>query len=184
MKSTTELKKEHEGIREMLGILGKVCDRLESGKSVSAGDLERMLDFLEVFVDRCHHAKEEEFLFPAMEGAGLPTEGSPTAVMRSEHETGRGLLRQMRDSAEGCKGDDPVAKERFSNSARRYTDLLLAHIKKEDGILYPLADGMFDAMTDNKLLEDFERVEEERVGHGRHEAFHRLMEELQRAYRG
>ena len=46
-----------------------------------------------------------------------------------------------------------------------------------------MADGPFDDATDRKLVEVFERVEEERVGHGKHEGFHRLMEELEMSYR-
>jgi len=37
-------------------------------------------------------------------------------------------------------------------------------------------------VTDKKLVEAFERVEEERMGHGKHEEFHRFMEELQKSY--
>jgi hemerythrin-like domain-containing protein len=35
------------------------------------------MEFLTVFVDKCHHGKEEEFLFPALEAAGIAREGGP-----------------------------------------------------------------------------------------------------------
>lgn len=103
MKSTGVLKEEHGGVTIMLGILKKVCDRLGSGQAVPAGDLDRILEFLKVFVDRCHHAKEEDFLFPALERAGIPREGGPIGEMLSEHVKGREFIRGMSDATEGCK---------------------------------------------------------------------------------
>lgn len=44
------------------------------------------------------------------------------------------------------------------------------------------ADRQLNEVTDKKLVEEFERVEEERMGHGKHEEFHRFMEELQKSY--
>jgi hemerythrin-like domain-containing protein len=35
------------------------------------------LVFLKEFADRCHHGKEEDFLFPALEKAGIKKEGGP-----------------------------------------------------------------------------------------------------------
>lgn len=182
MKSTEVLKEEHGGVKIMLRILGKVSDRLESGQSVPPENLDRILEFLKVFVDRCHHAKEEDFLFPAMERAGIPREGGPIGVMLAEHAKGREYVRGMSDAVAGCKRGDRDAVVRFTSNARSYTELLLAHIDKEDEVLYPLADGKLDEATDRKLVEDFEKVEEERVGHGKHEEFHWLMEELQKSY--
>jgi hemerythrin-like domain-containing protein len=45
-----------------------------------------------------------------------------------------------------------------------------------------MADETLDEATDRGLVEEFEKVEEERVGHGKHEQFHRLMEELAKSY--
>ena len=182
MKSTAILKEEHGGVKIMLGILGKVCDRLGAGQAVPAKDLDGILEFLKVFVDRCHHAKEEDFLFPALERAGIARDGGPIGVMLSEHAAGREFIRGMSDAAEGCKRGDRDAVERFTFNARGYTELLLEHIGKEDDILYPVADMRLDDAADRKLVEDFEKVEEERVGHGKHEEFHRMMEELQATY--
>lgn len=182
MNATKVLKEEHGGVKIMLGILGKVCDRLKAGAAVPPADLDRILEFLRVFVDRCHHAKEEDFLFPAMERAGVGREGGPIGEMLSEHERGRKHVRGMGEAAEGCKRGDRDAAKRFVLEARGYIDLLLEHIEKEDGILYPMADEMLGEDADQTLVKNFDRVEDERVGHGRHEEFHRLMEELQTTY--
>lgn len=184
MTPTGQLKEEHEGVKLMLNILEKVCERMEAGKDVDPGHVDRILEFLKVFVDTCHHAKEEDILFPAMERAGIPRDGGPIGVMLSEHVAGRAFVRGMAKAAEALRRGDRAAATPFQGDARGYIDLLRAHIEKEDGILYPIADARLSPATQKEILESFEKVEEERVGHGRHEEFHRMMEQMKRVYLG
>ncbi|HVP22916.1 MAG TPA: hemerythrin domain-containing protein, partial [Conexivisphaerales archaeon] len=70
-----DLRAEHEGILLMLRILEGVCARLVPGGRLDVTHLDQIMEFFVVFVDKCHHGKEEEFLFPALEEAGVPREG-------------------------------------------------------------------------------------------------------------
>jgi len=63
---------------------------------VDISHLDQILEFLKVFVDKCHHGKEEKVLFPAMEEAGIPRQGGPISVMFYEHERGRSYVRGLR----------------------------------------------------------------------------------------
>ncbi len=182
MKATRDLKEEHGGIKVMLAILGKICDRIEAGKDVDPKHVGEILEFLMVFVDKCHHAKEEDHLFPAMEKAGVPREGGPVGMMLLEHQAGRDFIRGMARAAEGLAKGDRAAAKQFAANARSYTALLLEHIDKEDNVLYPMAERRLPADADGALTAAFERVEEERVGHGRHEEFHRMMDRLKSVY--
>jgi hemerythrin-like domain-containing protein len=166
----------------MLRIIGKVCDRMEAGKPVPVPHLEQILEFLKVFVDSCHHGKEEDHLFPAMEAAGVPREGGPIGRMLVEHEQGRVFVRAMNAAARIYAGGAAVGAVEFVSNARGYRELMLAHIDKEDNVLYPIADARLSAETQAALSVDFERLEEERIGHGRHEAFHAMMDRLGREY--
>jgi len=182
MKPTEQLKEEHAGIKVMLDILGKVCDRLETGEPADPDHLDRILEFLKIFVDKCHHAKEEDLLFPEMERVGIPREGGPIGVMLSEHRLGRENVRGMGEAAERYKGGDRAASALFVRNARGYIELLRQHIDKEDNILYPMADARIPEKRQRELLGEFEKVEEERVGHGKHEEFHRTMDRLKAVY--
>lgn len=182
MRATRDLKEEHGGIKVMLGILGNVCDRLDAGRPVDPAHLEGILEFLKVFVDRCHHAKEEDHLFPAMERAGVPKEGGPIGAMLHDHQVGRDYIRAMGEAVPGVTRGDGPAFGRFVRNARRYRELLLEHIEKEDDVLYPIAEARLPAEADGELVAAFQEVEENRVGHGRHEEFHRMMDRLKSIY--
>jgi hemerythrin-like domain-containing protein len=81
MRPTEELRAEHDGILVMLKILERVSGQLTSPSTVELKHLDQILEFLKVFVDRCHHGKEEDILFPALEEAGIPRRGGPIGVM-------------------------------------------------------------------------------------------------------
>lgn len=182
MLATEALKEEHRAIKLMLGILEKICDKLDSGEKVNRQHLEEILDFIRTFVDRCHHGKEEDLLFPAMEKKGVPREGGPIGVMLAEHETGRDLVRKMTQGvAEYGKGDEKAVREIIAN-AKEYIDLLRNHIDKEDNILYAIADTHLSPEEQKELLDGFERVEGERIGKGKHEELHQLLHRLSKIY--
>jgi hemerythrin-like domain-containing protein len=182
MKPTEELKAEHRAIERMLRVLGGVSERLESGDPVDAAHLAQIVEFIQVFADRCHHGKEEDLLFVAMAEAGIPTEGGPIGVMLREHVSGREYVGTMNHAAKQYVAGNAQAAEAFAAAARGYVELLRQHIAKEDNILYPMADRALSQAKQDELLEEFEVVEQERIGPGRHEAFHKLLEDLEQAY--
>jgi len=181
MKATQQLKDEHEGIRAMLNILEKVSEKLERTGAVEKEHFDGILEFLETFVDRCHHAKEEDVLFPAM--VALSDEArAPNAAMRAEHATGRGYVRSMsRAYAAHVEGDVPSSRD-ITENARAYVSLLRDHIVKENDVLFEVVDKTFSHEKQDELFEGFERIEEERIGRGKHEEFHGLLDKLGAIY--
>lgn len=182
MKPTEELIREHEAIQTMLRILDSASTRLLAGEQVSAEDLGNMLEFLRVFADRCHHAKEETVLFPAMEAVGIPRERGPIGVMLSEHDAGRKYIRGMAESLERYRGGESNAAAAFASNARLYINLLFQHIEKENQILFPMADAHIPEAEQKRVASEFARLETEQIGEGTHERFHALLGQLKMVY--
>lgn len=175
MQATKLLMDEHRGIERMLDVLEEVAERLVAREEAPKGDAARVLDFLSGFADKCHHAKEEGQLFPALVAAGVPQEGGPVGVMLAEHVQGRGYIARMR----GALAEDDA--EAYAEAAHAYAALLRQHILKEDHILYPMAEARL-AAQDAALVAAYDVLEEEVTGPGGHEAYHHLLEELAERY--
>ncbi|RPJ11609.1 MAG: hemerythrin [Deltaproteobacteria bacterium] len=182
MTPTEQLKEEHQGIQLMLKILDKICQKMESGEKVDDGHLEKILEFFRVFVDKCHHGKEEDLLFPEMEKAGIPKEGGPIGVLLAEHDQGRGRVREMSEAVIEYQGNQASASLKFTESARNYITLLNQHIEKENNELFPWGERVLSEKQKQELLEGFEKLERERIGEGKHEEFHRLLHHLREVY--
>ena len=182
MKATDELKKEHEGIELMLRVLQTVSDKLKSGEGVNTEHIDGILEFLSIFVDKCHHGKEEEFLFPALEDAGVPREGGPIGVMLNEHEQGRRLVARLKDAMTDYKTGDNANASSAQLIINEYVALLTQHIAKENTVLFPMADAKLNSNNDTELFEAFEQLERKRIGVGKHDEFHALLDQLQDTY--
>ncbi|MBC7237635.1 MAG: hemerythrin domain-containing protein [Chloroflexi bacterium] len=182
MKPTEELKEEHDAIKRMLRILERMADRLDAREDVRIEDIREAIGFIQGFADRCHHAKEEDLLFPAMEAAGVPRQTGPIAVMLAEHEQGRAHVRAMIKALDEHVAGVSDAAQRLADNARAYTALLRQHIDKEDGILYVIADARLSPRQQEELEKGFARVEREVIGAGQHETYHALLDRLSAAY--
>jgi len=182
MTPTQVLKAEHEGILTMLGVFGKIRGIMASPASIPAQHLDDILDFFKEFIDTCHHGKEEKFLFPALQKAGVPREGGPIGVMLTEHETGRKYVRQMREIKKKLSDESTKALSEFAETAGLYIDLLRNHIHKENTVLFQMADNVLAKEEQDRLVEQFDRLEKEEIGEGRHESFHNLIDTLSRTY--
>ncbi len=182
MKATKQLKEEHQGVLLSLSILEKINQKLKKGEKINPLHLEQLLEFIRVFVDKCHHGKEEDLLFPAMEKAGIPNEGGPIGMMLQEHNLGRKYVKNFSDAIDEYKKGDPKAANKIVKSTSGYIALLRDHMDKEDNILYMIADAHLSAKIQKELLEKFEIVENEKIGLGKHEEFHKMLNKLQKVY--
>jgi hemerythrin-like domain-containing protein len=182
MKATDELKKEHQGIELMLRILQAVSGKIGSGERIHSEHLDGILEFLSIFVDKCHHGKEEEFLFPALEKTGILREGGPIGVMLNEHEQGRKLVARLKVAVRSYTSGDKTAAGSIHVTANEYIALLTQHIVKENTVLFPMADARLNSDKDTELFEAFEQLEQNRIGIGKHAEFHALLDQLQDVY--
>lgn len=183
MNPIDELKSEHRGIETALAILEVMAERLLAGENSSLVlDAEELLDFFRTFVDTCHHGKEERGLFPALEQIGISRQGGPIGAMLGEHEQGRAHIREMARALKDHEAGKPRAAERFSGHADEYIELLHRHIEKEDQVLFLMAAERLPASRNSQLEEQFEQIERDVVGEGKHEQYHTMLDAFRQKY--
>jgi hemerythrin-like domain-containing protein len=178
MKPTEVLSNEHRVIEQVLDCLAAFSRQCERTQAIEVETSKKLLEVLSTFADACHHGKEENQLFPALERCGLPRHVGPMAVMLSEHDMGRAAIRDMRQAADEVTSHGADAARRFVRAADAYVELLRDHIAKEDGVLFPLAESLLKPADKEAVLAAFARVESLDVGAGVHERMLALADEL------
>jgi hemerythrin-like domain-containing protein len=162
MTATEILGNEHRVIEQVLNCLEQIAvEGIEHGQ-LDGKSARQALDFFQAFADRCHHAKEENCLFPMLEAKGFPPQGGPTAAMRAEHHAGRECLQGMTEQLEGAMAGDRAMLLHFARYAHDYIHLLREHIAKEDQRLFPMAVLVLGDDDQKMLLSAFNRVEHKR----------------------
>lgn len=182
MKATDQLKEEHQGVILALSILEEIAKRLQAKKDIDLNHLKKLLEFLQVFVDKCHHGKEEDVLFPAMEKAGVPKEGGPIGMMLLEHDMGRSYIKGLSQAIGKYATGDLKASQQIIENAEKYIALLREHIEKENNILYEIADMHLSPKQQRDIPKQFDKIENEKIGKGKHEQFHQMLNDLSKQY--
>jgi hemerythrin-like domain-containing protein len=164
VKFQDELDHDHRTIEEVITLLADAVRNASDEQAFALGAWA--LDFFRRFADACHHAKEEQALFPLLEARGIPRQGGPIGMMLLEHSEGRQLLADLQVAL--------VARDRprFDASAGTYCALLRAHISKERGVLFPMGARVLRAADDDALLERFAAIERGAGGAALHAQFH------------
>jgi len=182
MKPTHILSNEHRLILKVLDVLELIGTQASKNKTFDLDDARAVIEFIRTFADKCHHGKEETYLFPAMETAGFSREAGPIAVMLFEHDQGRAHVREMAAAIDRVAKGEADATDRFAHNALGYVQLLREHILKEDNILFRMADQVLTDADKARLLAAFERVEHVEIGPHVHEQMHSLAEQLLHKY--
>lgn len=169
-KATQDLRKEHEAILYVLQILDKMMESDGRDAETLLRYYGEVVYFLTIFADKCHHGKEENYLFKELVNKGISNEGGPVGVMLQEHAQGRDYIAQMSRSL------DDKSLNGFNIAAVQYRDLLRKHIDKENNVLFMMADNVIDEHAQSVLFEQFEQHEENVVGHGIHEKLHAMID--------
>jgi hemerythrin-like domain-containing protein len=178
MTPTETLRHEHQIILLVLGGTEQEAASIAATGWIDAEKVGKLIDFSRNFTDRCHHAKEERHLFPALAEHGIAVEGGPIGVMLAEHEEGRRHVRAVAEALAGIARGDATAIATIGSELAGYVELLRAHIGKENDVLFVMADRVLPADEQTALAAAFERVEAEEIGEGVHEQYHQLAHEL------
>jgi hemerythrin-like domain-containing protein len=132
MTSVDLMLEEHRLIERMLEVLEECAERLDRGDGVPAEMLSGMLEFIQVYADAGHHAKEEDLLFPALAAHGLEPDSSSIGAFKAQHVSGRLFVREMRDALPAASRGETAGAQAFAASAQDYIALLREHIRLEN----------------------------------------------------
>jgi len=156
---TEVLSQEHRRIEQMMDALEEQVRKTEAGEPFPRRFFDNALDFFRNFADGCHHAKEENLLFPRMQERGVPSAGGPIGVMLAEHDQGRAYLKAVRENLDAAEQGSPEARRLVAGNALGYVSLLRQHIMKEDNILFRMARMVLQPDDVAELSREFAAVE-------------------------
>jgi hemerythrin-like domain-containing protein len=166
MQATEILSSEHRVIERMIAGLSAAVDRLEAGEAVRPDFFLDAVRFIRNFADGHHHGKEEGALFEAMARNGMPMDDGPIGVMLSEHDRARELTSGLGNAVDRWIAGERGAADTVADYAREYGELLTQHMYKEDNILFPMAAQAILPQDQDRILDEFERIEREQAEKG------------------
>lgn len=179
-KAIAALVHEHEIILKMLGGLENMAMALREHRQVEVAALREAVEFMQTFADKCHHAKEEDLLFPELVRAGLPETTGPVAVLKSEHARARVCVGKLAAAIDVYESSDPAGPAQIIAAVGCIKELYPQHIAKENDIFFPMAEQLLSAAVLDALRIQFDAAEHA-LGDDTHHRWAAAAERLARA---
>jgi hemerythrin-like domain-containing protein len=175
--STVSLRRDHDLIEKVIKAMEATIQLLNDGKQIPESILFPVIDFSKNFTDVCHHSKEENALFPALEEAGMPRNMGPIAMMLIDHERTREIAKHMEDSAKEYL--DSRNSTNLINYMKQYVEHVTEHLWKENNRLFMMAEARLQYVSEkvNNELNTIEKSKLKEIGKTR-EHYEKLVENL------
>ena len=158
--STASLRRDHELIEKVIKAMDATVQLLSNGKQIPESILLPVIDFSKNFTDVCHHSKEENALFPALEQAGMPRNMGPIAMMLIDHERSREIGKQMEESSKEYL--DSGNATNLINDMKQYTEHITEHLWKENNKLFLMAEARLQYVSE-KVDSQLNSIEESKL---------------------
>jgi len=150
---------EHQHILKFTETLGSVVQDLNQASAFNqvSEQLGRLEHIAQHLVEaNLHHQREEEVLFPYLRRKGV---GEPADIMLSEHGILKPAKRELLQLVKSYQDYSWLQfLQKLNRLAATITNMLPAHIYKEDHILYPLALKVVPGEAWKDMKHDFDRI--------------------------
>jgi hemerythrin-like domain-containing protein len=181
MSPTENLKNEHKEINELLKIMSKIAGSIKSNKVFYTSDVEDIIEYMEIFIEKSHHGKEEIY-YTKLELYGVLKDTELLNEMLHEHTRSRNYLKDICTCVVNCKIGYTFSGDMLAESLTNYVLLIENHMLKEEDIIFPLADIKLSDENQHEISIEFDKIEESIVKHGFQDHYHTLLKNLQTKY--
>jgi hemerythrin-like domain-containing protein len=168
---------EHRLIERAIEILSVEKDRLEAGGELDSVFIDKMVDFIRTYADRCHHGKEEDILFESLHEKTLGKEEA--RLMRElveEHKYGREVTQDLVAAKDAVVGGDTFQLKNVLEAIGKLVDFYPQHIAKEDDHFFPDTERHYDKEELDRMLKEFYDFDMQMI----HEKYQKTVEALER----
>ena len=178
--STESLQKDHKLIEKVLLALNATIKLLKEGKQIPEQILLPTIDFTQNFTDICHHGKEEEALFPALEKAGMPSHMGPIRMMILEHQRTKAIAEQIELASKKYLATNDSMDLILTLEA--YVQHVTEHLWKENNRLFKMAEARLSniAKVVNTTLTKIEEKKLKEIGKSRSD-YETLADDLEKS---
>ena len=163
---------EHRLIERMIALLNMHLQHVNSDGHADPDFIASAVDFLRSYADRCHHGKEEDLLFRALESKPLEVPLKDTLrELIQEHALGRQMVSELAEAGEDYHEGDPEILTAIGQRLKNLIEFYPLHIEKEDRTFFVPVLDCFTKKELASLLDRFHEFDRELV----HEHYRQLI---------
>lgn len=151
MQAISIIKSEHKNLGAVLYSLEKLIEEIDSGKHPDFPIFHGLFTYIDRFLDRYHHPKENHHLFPKLLERAPETEAL-VRELGQQHSEGEILFVEMLKTLSAYEFSGEAEYPRFRDSVLRYAEFERRHAKMEE-------DEVLTRAREVLLAEDWEQID-------------------------
>lgn len=152
---------EHRLIESFIEAMKKELAHIEQTRSVDTLRIDTLYDCIHTYADLCHHGKEEDILFHALDQKDLTCEHRQMMKeLIEEHRQARRTLTVLREANAHDPQSNKKAMADILTSLKDLISFYPQHIEKEDDHFFLPTMDYFDTMERDSLIakeQEFDR---------------------------
>ena len=138
MRAISIIKSEHKNLGAVLYSLEKLIEEIDEGKQPDFAIFHGLLTYLDRFLDRYHHPKENHYLFPKLLARAPDTE-SLVRKLGQQHIEGEILFVEMLKALSAYEFSGAAELPHFRDTVLKYTAFERNHALLEEKEILPRA---------------------------------------------
>lgn len=171
------LTKEHHLIRDYIDKIQVAAEVYSWGEQPSTEFFELMFQFSDTFIEKYHHIKEEEVLFPFLVKKLDGELDGAFRALQNQHKQARLSFKEMRRCLKGYEKGDETLTSMFWRNLGNYNSFLRAHLNRENHLFFPLVERKLSKAERDELEQKF-AVEENKLGKGYLENCQKILQQM------
>lgn len=140
MSVTETIVKEHHLIRDFTDKIQAAAEIHGWGEHPPKEFFELSIHFVESFIEKYHHIKEEEILFPMIVKKLEGEIDSQFKALQNQHKTANTALAEVKRCLKGYDEGEPYQTSMFWRNLGTYMNFLRSHLNRENHFFIPLID--------------------------------------------
>jgi len=171
---------EHRLIEKMIALWAKELSFIAKTGQANVSFIEKGIDFMRTYADRCHHGKEEDILFSCLKEKNLAKDLKGILdELINEHAVARKTVAALAKAKDKYGCGDKKSLGDIVQPIKLMTELYPSHIEKEDKHFFLPCMDYLNKQEQSKMLEEFREFDRLLI----HEKYKSTVETLQADYR-
>jgi branched-chain amino acid transport system ATP-binding protein len=177
MQAILIIKSEHKNLGAMLYSLEMLIEEIDNGKQPDFTVFHGLLTYIDRFLDRYHHPKENDYLFPRL------MERAPDSValieeLGRQHKQGEELLVEILKALSAYEFSGDVEYPGFREAVLKYTQFEREHVLVEERDVLPRAQQVLEASDWKEIDTAFGENQDPMFGEKWNSEFSELLNKL------
>jgi branched-chain amino acid transport system ATP-binding protein len=177
MQAILIIKSEHKNLGAMLYSLEMLIEEIDNGKQPDFTVFHGLLTYIDRFLDRYHHPKENDYLFPRL------MERAPDSValieeLGRQHKQGEELLVEILKALSAYEFSGDVEYPGFREAVLKYTQFEREHVLVEERDVLPRAQQVLEASDWKEIDAAFGENQDPMFGEKWNSEFSELLNKL------